>query len=115
MCNYTIGNIVPGLWFGLIHYLCDNDKGTLVSKLDCKPCSMFCTYNELIPDCASYALPLTLSLIGGDQVVLEDSRLTCNENSVVSHNYDEIVVNGAYHATKNNTENNVQMYLGVSY
>lgn len=61
--NYSIGGVVPGLWFGLIHYDCDNVKGTLVSKLECKPCALFCTYNELIPHCSSLVLPLVLSLL----------------------------------------------------
>lgn len=61
--NYTIEDVIPGLWFGLINNVCDNVKGTMVSQLECKPCLMFCTYNEMIPHCVSYGLPLTLSTI----------------------------------------------------
>lgn len=61
--NYTKGQIISGLWFGLINFECDNVKGILTSKLECKPCSVFCTYNELIPSCKNFTIPLILSLV----------------------------------------------------
>lgn len=41
--NYNIGNIIPGLWFDFINYVCDSTRETLISKMDCKPYSLFCT------------------------------------------------------------------------
>ncbi|UPT53727.1 MAG: glycoprotein [Bactrocera latifrons orthophasmavirus] len=42
---------LPGLYYGLIKYQCGNVAGTIISKLKCKTCGIFCYENELIDGC----------------------------------------------------------------
>lgn len=63
--NYTVGNATPGLWFGLINYDCDNVKGNIISNFECKPCGVFCVYNEIVPGCKQYLFPLIIGVIIG--------------------------------------------------
>nr|WQM60714.1 MAG: putative glycoprotein [Phasmaviridae sp.] len=55
--NFTEGNKAPGLWFGLIDYDCIGYRGKLLSELKCKPCGMFCVYNEYLPGCEQKFIP----------------------------------------------------------
>lgn len=52
---------VPGLWFGFIDYNCTDTSGHVFSKIECKDCGLYCTYNEQILQCKQ---DLSVFLIG---------------------------------------------------
>nr|WPR17621.1 MAG: glycoprotein [Beetle phasma-like virus] len=52
---------IPGLWFGYVTYVCDDTAGTLISKLDCKTCGFYCTYNNLVNGCEQWLVPFIIS------------------------------------------------------
>jgi hypothetical protein len=56
---------LPGLYFGLVTYICDIDAGTIISKFICKECGVFCTYNEYIEGCEQTAFKMALGIIIG--------------------------------------------------
>ncbi|UHM27635.1 MAG: glycoprotein [Fushun phasmavirus 2] len=49
--NADVNSTVPGLWFGLISFTCDDTIGHLISKFKCKDCGIYCIYNEYIEGC----------------------------------------------------------------
>lgn len=60
--NFKMENI---LLFGLINYNCNNHTGTLISKFECKPCGLFCSYNQSVPRCRHVLVPYILGGILG--------------------------------------------------
>lgn len=51
--------------FGMIKYNCDNHTGVLISTFDCKPCGLFCNYNQSVPRCRHIMVPYILGGIVG--------------------------------------------------
>lgn len=56
------------LLFGLINYKCDNNTGVLISKFECKPCGLFCNYNQSVARCKHIVLPYILGGIIGSVI-----------------------------------------------
>lgn len=63
-CNYTNnghmvtshnGQHIGGL-YGLITYSSDNTIGYIMSKLECRPCGLYCSENELIEGCEQFMM-----------------------------------------------------------
>lgn len=42
---------IPGLHFGLIDYNCGGETGSLLSRIDCKSCGVYCSYNDFFEKC----------------------------------------------------------------
>lgn len=53
------------LLFGLINYNCNNHTGVLVSKFECKPCGLFCNYNQSVSRCRHVMVPYILGGVIG--------------------------------------------------
>lgn len=72
-CNFTINGVrymnidgyVPGIHYGLIEYDCGGTIGSAVSKMECKPCGLFCKQNEFIVGCEQEFFPIMLGVIIG--------------------------------------------------
>ena len=67
--NETLHNVtqeLPGLYYGLIAYVCDNQKrGYLISKPKCFSCGVYCPQNDLLLTCSHFWFPFVMgSLIG---------------------------------------------------
>lgn len=60
-----VDGVVPGLQFGIVSYVCDGDIGTVISKLACHKCGLFCAANEMIDGCQNVLLPLLIGLLLG--------------------------------------------------
>lgn len=53
------------LLFGLINYNCSNHTGVLISKFECKPCGLFCNYNQSVGRCRHLIIPYVLGGVIG--------------------------------------------------
>ena len=74
MYNETLYNVIheiPGLYYGLIAYTCDNEKkGYLISKPKCFDCGVYCPQNDLLLTCSHFWFPFVVgSLIGISRAV----------------------------------------------
>lgn len=43
----------PGYAIGLIKWKCDNEYGNIITKVECKPCGLYCAYNQQFTKCAN--------------------------------------------------------------
>lgn len=59
------GYILPGLWFGLIKFECDDTVGIIVSKIECKTCATYCVQNQYIPGCEYKNTAIILGVVSG--------------------------------------------------
>lgn len=51
--------------FGLINYNCDNHTGASISTFECKPCGLFCNYNQSVGRCRHVMVPYILGGVVG--------------------------------------------------
>lgn len=61
----VIDGKIPGLKFGIVNYSCRDGIGTIISKMSCNNCGLFCASNEMIDGCQSVALPMALGILIG--------------------------------------------------
>ncbi len=64
-CEIYSGNVryngstghVPGFWYGLIEYNCNNCTGAIISNFECVDCGIYCIRNDMNVRCRSFWFP----------------------------------------------------------
>lgn len=60
------GMALPGLYYGLIEWACDwTDVGILISRIECIPCGVYCSFNQSFNKCTDAKMPLLIGSIIG--------------------------------------------------
>lgn len=58
----SMTGVIPGYHFGLVTYKCGVDFGYLISKLKCKDCGLYCSYNDMIDGCQNQWLQMMVGM-----------------------------------------------------